>query len=368
MLDTRTVNWESLFHQQNLQIYGIFAPDLDTYCDADGTKMFREFRLQFSNPTSDFDPVSMKLPARPATETPYSFQEGLLLYNNEEINLSNINIFRIPIPPEESSWHLKGYTFPYRGSKNPYRELRINLKISGYCPGHCFFCHRTHSHRVKVPQKFSPDPGYLLEQVKISEGADIFRRITRIMFISELYGNEAGFLEAIKKTSNTLLSEGYPEHCEFNCCATDVRSMEGLIQLHELVRPNYFSFSLEFFHNREQWMGRYKGISITQVYRILENARKAGFDKIQLNYLAGIDTLKESEQGFSTLARNGLVDSVGLSTFTIFAEDEYEYRLAEAWNTTYYQQLAGILSLYKIKANHPDSYDMGCPYTALMET
>jgi hypothetical protein len=201
----------------------------------------------------------------------------------------------------------------------------------------------------------------------LAEGDDVFNKISRIMFISELFGNENRFLEALERTANVLAREGFPDTREFNCCATDVRSLDGLKRLRELVRPARFSFSLEFFHNREKWMGRYKGIPIEQVYRILESARQAGFEEIQLNYLAGIDTLEECEHGFSALSRYGLIDSVGLSTFIIFAEDQSECRLAGAWNVGYYQQLVEILNSCHIKAHHPEAFDMGCPYSALME-
>ena len=355
-----------LDHQLNLQLFGIYVSSMDDFVDVHGNRMFREFRLQFSNHLEAFDSVSMKLAVKSSVETPYSFQNDRLLYKNKEISFPGVQIYRVPLPTEEDDWHLKGYSFPYRGSRNPYQELRINLRISGYCPGRCFFCHRTHSHRLKQKKRFSA-PTTLIKAIKSSEGKDIFDKVSRIMFISELYGNENIFLEDVKNTAEVLRKEGFSSSKEFNCCGTDIRSLNGLKKLREIVYPDRFSFSLEFFHNREHWMGRYKGVPMEKVYEILSNARKAGFKEIQLNYLAGIDTLEECENGFSVLSKYGLVDSIGLSTFTIFAEDEYQYRLDDAWHVQYYRDLVQILKKLDLKAYFPESYDMGCPYAVFME-
>ena len=77
-------------------------------------------------------------------------------------------------------------------------------------------------------------------------------------------------------------------------------------------------------------MGKYKGISMREVCGVLENARKAGFEEIQLNYIAGIDPLDACEQGFSSLSRLGLVDSVRLITLVTFSEDEARIEGGEA--------------------------------------
>ena len=114
-------------------------------------------------------------------------------------------------------------------------------------------------------------------------------------------------------------------------------------------------------------MGRIKGLPIEEIYRVLENARRAGFDEIQLNYLAGIDSQEECAHGFEQLARQGLADSVGLSTYTIFAEDQIPYRHETAWEPGYYLRVVEILNSFGIKIYKPESYDMGSPYTVLMQ-
>jgi hypothetical protein len=114
-------------------------------------------------------------------------------------------------------------------------------------------------------------------------------------------------------------------------------------------------------------MGRYKGLPMEDVYRILASARRAGFEEIQLNYMAGIDSVEGCRAGFEKLARLGLVDSVGLSTFTSFSQAQTTCRHKSAWEPAYYLQVIESLNSFGIKIHNPESYDMGSPYTILME-
>jgi len=361
------IDWNRLYHEQNLRLHGIYVPDTDIITTKAGRKMFREFRLQFSSEDTAMDPVSLKLAMVSRDATPYSFQAGALFFRDTLLAFPGTVVYQVPIPPAENGWHLKGYTFPYRGSRNPYFELRLNLRITGHCPGKCFFCHRTHSHRLTPDVRKCSPPGEILDRVVLEEGPEVFKKITRIMFISELFGREDRFIEAVAATRTGLTQRGYPLENEFNCCAHDVRSVEGLRVLREYVKPDRYSFTLEFFRDREKFMGPYKGLPIENVCQILANARLAGFEDIQLNYLAGIDSLEQCQHGFRELAQLNLVNSVGLSTFTIFSEEQLELRHPDAWDPSYYLEVVNILNSMGIKIYRPESYDMGCAYSVLME-
>ena len=362
-----SIDWDRLYHEQNLRIHGIYVPEVSTVASSNGRKMFREFRLQFSYVDNILDPVSLKLALVPADATPYSFRSGELYFLGEKLTFPGTRVYQVPIPPAENAWHLKGYTFPYRGSKNPYYELRLNVRITGYCPGKCVFCHRTHSHRLKPEERKCSSPGEIMDRIVQEQGPEVFEQITRIMFISELFGREDRFLEAVAATRSALTQRGYPAGNEFNCCAHDVRSLEGLRTLRGIVRPNRYSFTLEFFRDREKFMGKYKGLPIEEVHGVLTNARQAGFEEIQLNYLAGIDSMEECRIGFERLAHLGLVDSVGLSTFTSFSEEQLELRHSSAWEPSYYLEVVNILNSLGLKIYRPESYDMGCAYSVFME-
>ncbi len=354
-------------HQQDLQIKGIFVPTLSRPLFQNGTRMYREFRLRVETSDNTLDPVSLKLPAVEAERTPYSFVDGRLLFGGEELSLPGTSFVHVPLPPAENEWHLKGYTFPYRGSRDPYYELRINPRITGYCPGRCVFCHRTHSHRIRPDEKHLLDPAEIVMRIGIDEGANVYEKITRVMLIAELYGHEDRLLAPLAATRRALLDSGYPTDRELNCCAQDVRTAAGLRRLHSLVQPSRYSYTLECFVDRIRIMGKYKGLPMHQVYRILQRAREVGFEEIQLNYMAGLDPLDELEHGFRDLRRLNLVDSVGLSTYTVFWTDGWHFRCEEAHRADYYHAAVSILSSLGIKIYHPESYDMPVPYAALME-
>jgi hypothetical protein len=361
------IDWHRMYHQQNLQLCGVHVPEMDVFTNGDGHRLFRFFELGFSFEDSEIDPVPIRLPIVSRDMTPYSFQSNRLLYEGEQLVFTGVTIHRVPFPPEESDWHFKGYTFPFRGTKNPYHELRLNLRISGFCPGRCLFCHRWHSHRLKPNKRRLPSPRKVLDRIVEAEGPEVFTKIEQVMFISELFGQENQFLQRVSDTHCELTRRGYPEDKPFGCCAQDVRSLSGHKALLDIVRPARYSFSLEIFRDRNELMGLYKGLPIEHVYRILRSARCAGFKEITLNYLAGIDSLDECARGFERLVHLGLVDSVGLSTFTFFSEQQKACRHETAWVPSYYLHVVEVLNSLGIKIHNPESFDMGSPYTILME-
>jgi hypothetical protein len=309
----------------------------------------------------------LKLPVVPLQNTPYSFVSGELFYKGEKWSPRGVTIRHMPLLPEENTWHLKGYTFPFEGTPHPYKELRLNLRISGSCPGRCLFCHRWHSYRLKSdgPQKNSP--GIIVDRLLKDKGREVLHKIHQVVVISELFGLEKRFLNSLSITRKELDKYGYGDDKPFGCCASDVRSYDGLKTLHTLIRPSRYSFSLEFFRRRNRYMSQYKGLPMKEVYPILDNARKAGFREIQLNYLAGIDSLEELSNGMKKLVELGLVDSVGLSTFTAFNEEQLDLRHESAWNPLYYHQAINIFNRLGIKVFRPESFDMGTPYGIFME-
>jgi hypothetical protein len=186
------------------------------------------------------------------------------------------------------------------------------------------------------------------------------------MFIAELFGREQVMLDAVEATREAVLKAGYPPEREFNCCAQDVRSTPAFERLRGLVRPSRYSYTLECFSNRVLIMGKYKGLPMSGVIGILERARAAGFAEIQLNYVFGLDSLEQLEAGFTDLARRGLVDSVGLSTYTVFWTEGWRFRAREAFTPDYYLKAVSILRALGIQSYRPESYDMPVAYAALL--
>jgi len=362
-----SVDWDFLSHKQALQIHGIYVPGTDPLQTMEGRKIFRFFRLSILPEKSSDVCVPLKLSMVPRQNTPYSFVSGELFYNGEKLCPKGMTIRHAPLLPEENTWHLKGYTFPFEGTPQLYKELRLNLRISGSCPGRCRFCHRWHSHRLKPDGSQKNNPRKILARLLEDEGGEVLKKVRRMLVISELFGLEKRFLNSISSTRDVVDKFGYGEDKPFGCSASDVRGLEGLKTLHTLIRPSRYSFSLEFFSGRDRYMGHYKGLPMDRVYPILENARKAGFREIQLNYLAGIDSLEELYDGMKKLVELGLVDSLGLSTFTAFSQEQLDLRHESAWDPLYYHQAVNVFNRLGIKVFRPESFDMGTPYSVLME-
>jgi hypothetical protein len=113
-------------------------------------------------------------------------------------------------------------------------------------------------------------------------------------------------------------------------------------------------------------MGKFKGISLLDVEDILKRARAAGFPEIQLNYIAGLDSLTELAAGFSRLVEASLVDSVGISTFVAFTPSQRSLRHVDAHSLGYYQGISRILRGLDIPVYHPESFDMRLAHSLSM--
>lgn len=354
-------------HQLGLQLAGAYVPERSEPLRNGDQVTYRQLRLRMVRDDEPEEPASLRLPVVPADMTAYAFLEGQLWYEGEPVIIPGVTISEVPVPPTESLWHMKGYTFPYRGGPRPYHELRLSPRITGYCPGRCQFCHRAFSHRNKPDDRHVAPLAELVDRVCAAEGDAVLGQVGRVMLISELYGREDRFLDAVEEAREVLLARGYPPDREFNCCANEARSAEGLIRLRSLVQPSRYSYTLECFDRREEIMGWYKGIPMPDVIEVLTRAREAGFEEIQINYMAGLDSPQDCIRGFTELRSLDLVDSVGISTFTAFSPQQAALRHPAARGVVYYDTVANTLAELGILVYRPESYDMRLPCSLSME-
>jgi len=210
-------------------------------------------------------------------------------------------------------------------------------------------------------------PHKIVQMIIKEHGRDILKEVSHVSVITELFGNEDHFLSYIEKIKALLFHNGYIPKASFRACAQDVRSESGLKRLYTIVDEKRYSFTLEVFSARRKIMGSYKGIPLEQVEQILRCARKVGFEEIKLNYIAGIDSLGCFEEGVRRLRYLGILDSVGLSIFTVFFPDQLKLRNEEAWRITYYLNLIEILTELGIGIYEPSCFEMGYPPALLRQ-
>jgi hypothetical protein len=361
-------NDTAIEHQIRMQLHGVYVPDLWELQGTDGEPSFRKLRLRFHDLCFPRDTVSLKLPAVGPDATPYSYHDDTLFLDDVALKISKYVISRISMPRAEDAWHFKNYTFPFRGSPNPFYELRLSPKITGYCPGRCAFCHREHRFWLEPRTRHVSPVDPILQRIEREHGESVYEDIHRVEFISELFGREDLFLDALTAARNALAEHGYSLSREFNCCANEVRTPDGFTRLRSILLPERYSYTLECFGRRKEIMGWYKGRPMAEVVQFLTNARAAGFAEIQINYVAGLDSLDECVRGFKELAKGSYIDSVGLSTFTAFSAQQQALRHADAWHPEYYETIAQVLQELKLLTYHPESYDMRMPQSLYIES
>lgn len=355
------------FHRIQLQIRGIWVEDC--YAGAEELDAVpREVHLDiYQQARMGQRAMPAKLPLVPEQHTPYSFVGGHLYYMGKRI-LRDSSIALVPLPERNRPRYMKGFSFPYLSSDTPFRELRLNPKNTGHCPGQCLFCQRPHSHRYRmtsVPELHSPREAVrgIIEKF----GSDALKQTGRVMVITELFGSEERYLEYLAELKARLVCAGYNPEGEFGCCAQDIRTPDGLRRLYSLVNPKRYSFTLECFTRRSELMSRYKALAHDRVLEILHAAREAGFLELQINYLAGIDGLEDFENGITALRKANLINSIGFNIFTIYWPNQVPLRHQQGWTVAYYCRMVEHLHQQHVSFYEPRSYEMGYPWWLLVQ-
>ncbi len=349
------------FHHHYIQIRGIHVPDRISRIIVGSQVMFKEFHFRLSmSLAGHVEKIPMKIPLMEAGDTPYHLKGNILSFYGKP--LLDIEAEEIPLPEKDTPRHLKGYSLPFLGTRNPFHELRLNPKNTGRCPGHCQFCHRPYSHRLKPNNPKIPCPQELIVDITRRYGEDVFTKVNRIKVITELFGIESQKLDFLEEIHRLLLSKGYDVTKGFECASSDVRSAAGLAKLLKLVNPKRYSFSVEVFSNRNVLMSKFKGLPLTDVIELLEQARKIGFEEIQINYIAGLESIEAFRDGINLLVKKRLIDSIGISVFTPFFLNQVSLRVPEGWKTEYYYQMKQILQEHNVPIYNSESYEMSSPF------
>ncbi len=138
---------EELVHLLHLQLSGVCVNGHHDVVCSNREGMYGEIHLNLpDNVLNGIYAVPRKLPVMPKSTSPYTFQNGCIYYRDSPV-FRNGSVANVPLPHRNEPRYLKGYSFPFLNTSNPYYELRINPKNTGKCPGRCAFCHRAYSHR-----------------------------------------------------------------------------------------------------------------------------------------------------------------------------------------------------------------------------
>lgn len=345
---------EFQFHRQYVQIRGVHLED-DVIAHAKATY---ECQISFRPKGGSSEITPARVPVAMQAGTPYSLSTSGLSFSGREV-LSDYDVEAVPLRERN-----RGFTLPHITTDVPFLALRVNPKVTGRCPGRCQFCQREMSYRAKPSEDHIQvkSPKFILAEIVAQHGDRVFRELRYVTLITELFGREAAFLDYAEDFRRELLRHGFSPEGDLGVLAQDVRSEDGLRRLLALVNPPRYQFTLETFSRRSEIMSRYKGIPMHEVLEVLTTARQVGFPEIQINYLAGVDSLECFIEGIETLASRGLIDSIGFNTFTLFFENSTRFRHPDAWTVGYYKAACDAVRRLGIAFHKPETYEFGSPF------
>lgn len=342
------------FHRQYIQIRGVHL-DADT---ADRAKATFECQISFRPRGGTTEITPARVPVVGATETPYQLSSEGLWFSGSNV-LLDYEVEAVPLRERN-----RGFTFPHINTDVPFLALRVNPKVTGRCPGRCQFCQREMSYREKPDEEHIQvkSPKFVIDEIVSQHGDRVFDEVRYVTLITELFGREQAFLDYAEEFRRELIQRGFPPEGDFGILAQDVRSEAGLKRLMRLVNPPRYQYTLETFTRRGEIMSRYKGIPLPEVIDILRMARGVGFPEIQINLLAGVDSLNSLVEGIETLADLRLVDSIGFNTFTLFFENSVRFRHPDAWSVGYYKEVCDVIRRCGIAFHKPETFEFGSPF------
>jgi hypothetical protein len=355
------------FHGLHLQIRGVCIGGIESPTIVNGITMFREVHLQLpSNELGDILSVPKKIPVMKNGTSPYIYVDKGIFYSDGTTIFEKGTVIQVPLPDSDTPRYLKGYSFPFLGTAKPFYELRINPKNTGRCPGKCLFCHRGYAHRIKPSQiRKILLAKEIMKAIVEDYGADILKNVSHVSVITELFGREEPFLRFLEEMKWLLFKTGCVPGTKFRACAQDIRSEYGLRRLYSILDDKRYSYTLEVFSQRRKIMGKYKGIALIEVEKILKTAREIGFRDIKLNYVAGVDSISSFENGIRRFRSLGLIDTIGLSILTTFFPDQLNLRNIDAWSIKYYAKIIEVIKELGIPFYEPGCFEMGYPLKML---
>ena len=287
---------------------GIYLPNNEVRVD---------FRVRFKAQILDSYNSWYALPVRNEKDTPFKAMDGSIYLIDKSIG----SFDELRLDTCESSYQ-----------RGPHL-LNLNSRSRSNCGG-CKACvHNYHNFydstviRDNTPLRTSDDINKFFDQKNID-----VENLVQIAVVTGLFHGEKNVLEHMSLVNNVAKSRGF--HGELMYFGCEVNSMEALKELSEIDKFKLI-YALDNFTKRDSLLAKTKSlITLDKANETLCNAKKLGIETT-ISYIAGIDCLKELENGF-TLLKNSFTSFPVINIYQIQNNDQAKILNDEASELEYY--------------------------------
>ena len=287
---------------------GIYLPNNEVRVD---------FRVRFKAQILDSYNSWYALPVRKEEDTPFKAQDGNIYLLEKVIG----SFDELRLDTCESSYQ-----------RGPHL-LNLNSRSRSNCGG-CKACvHNYHDFydstviRDNTPLRTSDNINKFFDQKNID-----VEKLVQIAVVTGLFHGEKNVLEHMKLVNDVAKSRGF--HGELMYFGCEVNSMNALRELSEINKFKLI-YALDNFTKRDSLLAKTKSlITLDKANETLCTAKDLGIETT-ISYIAGIDSLKELENGF-TLLKNSFTSFPVINIYQIQNNDQAKILNDEARDLEYY--------------------------------
>ena len=287
---------------------GIYLPNNEVRVD---------FRVRFKAQILDSYNSWYALPVRKEEDTPFKAQDGNIYLLEKVIG----SFDELRLDTCESSYQ-----------RGPHL-LNLNSRSRSNCGG-CKACvHNYHDFydstviRDNTPLRTSDDINKFFDKKNID-----VEKLVQIAVVTGLFHGEKNVLEHMKLVNDVAKSRGF--HGELMYFGCEVNSMNALKELAEINKFKLI-YALDNFTKRDSLLAKTKSlITLDMANETLCTAKDLGIETT-ISYIAGIDSLKELENGF-ILLKNSFTSFPVINIYQIQNNDQAKILNDEARDLEYY--------------------------------
>ena len=310
--------YERLSEKYNLPVSEIILMDLNRcgiYLPNNEVRV--DFRVRFKAGILDSYNSWYALPVRNENDTPFKAQDGNIYLFDKVIG----SFDELRLDTCESSYQ-----------RGPHL-LNLNSRSRSNCGG-CKACvHNYHDFydstviRDNTPLRTSEDINNFFDQKNID-----VEKLVQIAVVTGLFHGEKNVLEHMNLINKVAKDRGFNGELMYFGC--EVNSPEALKELSEIENFKLI-YAVDNFTKRDSLLAKTKSlITLNKAHETLSSAKDLGI-KTSISYIAGIDELKELENGF-TLLKDSFTSFPVINIYQIQNADQTKILNDEARELEYY--------------------------------
>lgn len=334
--------YEKLSEEKNINISEIVQIDLNR-CGVylKNGEVRENFRVRFKGKILGDYETWYALPVRNEKDTPFSISEGCIYFKNRKIG-------------EAKELTLDTCEASYQRGPN---LLNFNSRSRSNCGG-CKACvHNYHNlyDSTVIKDHMSLKTREDIEGFFDRKGIDV-SKLVQIAVVTGLFKDEQEIVEHMNLISDVAKNRGFRgELMYFGCQVNSLKALEELAKLGDFA----LIYAIDNFTKRETLLSKTKSlITLESARDTLDLAKENGI-KTSIAYIAGIDPLQETVEGFSML-KDSLTSFPVINIYQIQTLEQAKILEEEAKYLEYYlksrQELEKIFKDSKYRPKRWENY------------